>query len=62
MLFKLIDGRVLIKKSFLPRNLNTYNMNDQPKISILMSENIRQKGLKILEIFACVYLSSLSIS
>ena len=55
-------SKQLMKKPFLPGNLNTYNMHDKPKISIFMSENIRQKGLKILGIFRCVYLSSLSIS
>ena len=29
----------------------TNNKNDNPKINILMSENIRQKRLKILEYF-----------
>ena len=30
---------------------NTNNKNDNPNINILMSENIRQKRLKILEYF-----------
>ena len=34
-----------------PDNCNTYNMNDNPKNNILMSENIRQKGLTILKYF-----------
>ena len=29
----------------------TYNMNDNPKNNILMSENIKQKRLTILEYF-----------
>ena len=36
---------------FLPGNCSTYNINDNPKINILMSKNIRQKRLKILEHF-----------
>ena len=32
------------------------NMNDKPKINILMLENIKQKWLKILGIFRYVYL------
>ena len=32
-----------LKKPFLPDNCNTYNMNDNPKNNILLSENIRQK-------------------
>ena len=42
---------VLVLKPFLPDNCNTYNMNDNPKNNILMSENIRQKRLTILEYF-----------
>ena len=34
-----------------PDNCNTYNMNDNPKNNIFMSENIRQKGLTILKYF-----------
>ena len=34
-----------------PDNCNTYNLNHNPKNNILMSENIRQKGLTILKYF-----------
>ena len=40
-----------IEKPFLPDSCNTNNKNDNPNINILMSENIRQKRLKILEYF-----------
>ena len=40
-----------LKKSFLPYNCWTYNMNDNPKNNILMLENIGQKRLAILEYF-----------
>ena len=40
-----------IQKPFLPDNCNLYNMNDNPKNNILISENIRQKRLTILEYF-----------
>ena len=40
-----------IKKPFLPDNCRTYNMNDNPKNNVLMSENLRQKILTILEYF-----------
>ena len=39
------------QKPFLPDSCSTNNKNDNPKINILMSENIRQKRLKILEYF-----------
>ena len=39
------------KKTFLPDNCNANNMNDNPKDNILMSENIRQKCLIVLEYF-----------
>ena len=39
------------KKTFLPDNCNAYNMNDNPKNNILMSENIRQKSLIVMEYF-----------
>ena len=34
-----------------PDNCNTYNLNHNPKNNILMSENMRQKGLTILKYF-----------
>ena len=40
-----------VRKLFLPDNCQTYNMNNNPKNNILMSENIKQKGLTILEYF-----------
>ena len=40
-----------ILKPFLPDNCNKYNMNNNPKNNILLSENIRQKRLTILEYF-----------
>ena len=40
-----------IQKPFLPDNCNLYNMNDNPKNNILISENIRQKRLTILQYF-----------
>ena len=36
---------------FIPDNFVTYNMNDKPKINILMSENIRQNRQKFMEYF-----------
>ena len=36
---------------FFPDNCNTYNMKDNPKTNVLVSENIRQKRLTILEYF-----------
>ena len=39
------------QKPFLPDNCRTYNMNDNPKNNILLSENIRQRRLTILEYF-----------
>ena len=39
------------QKLFLPDNCRTYNMNDNPKNNILLSENIRQRRLTILECF-----------
>ena len=41
----------LIKNLPENRNCVTNNKNDNPNINILMSENIRQKRLKILEYF-----------
>ena len=38
-------------KPFLPDNCNTYNKNNNLENNILMSENIRQKRLTILEYF-----------
>ena len=35
----------LILKPLLPDNCHTYNISDNPKNNILMSENIRQKRL-----------------
>ena len=40
---------IQVKKPFLPDNYDTYNMNNNPKINILITENIRQKILTILE-------------
>ena len=42
---------IFMKKPFLPDNCGTYNMNDNLKNNILMSENIRQKRLTVLEYF-----------
>ena len=38
-------------KPFVPDNCNTHNKNDNLENKILMSENIRQKRLSILEYF-----------
>ena len=49
---------VVILKTFLPDNGNTYNTNDNPESNILLSENIRQKRLTVLEYFVayiCIY-------
>ena len=45
-----------LKKPFLPDNCRTYNMNDNPKNNILMSENIKQKRLTILEYMLLEYM------
>ena len=41
--------------TFLPDNYNTYDMNDNPKNNILVSENIRQERLTILEYFSAYH-------
>ena len=38
-------------KTIFPDNCNTYNMNDNPKNSVFLSENVRKKRLTILEYF-----------
>ena len=50
-LFKSYPNCNMIQKPFLPDSCNTNNKNDNPNINILMSENIKQKRLKILEYF-----------
>ena len=41
-------------------NYSTYNINDNPKTNILISENTRQKKNKNLGILRYIYLPSLS--
>ena len=41
----------IYKFKVLSDNCNTYNENNNPKNEILLSENIRQKRLTILEYF-----------
>ena len=41
----------IYKFKVLSDNCNTYNENNNPKTEILLSENIRQKRLTILEYF-----------
>ena len=41
----------IYKFKVLSDNCNTYNANNNPKNEILLSENIRQKRLTILEYF-----------
>ena len=41
----------IYKFKVLNDNCNTYNANNNPKNEILLSENIRQKRLTILEYF-----------
>ena len=50
-LFGKESGNIFTQKPFFPDNCNTYNMNDNPKNKIFLSENIRQKRLTILEYF-----------
>ena len=47
----------LYQKPFLPDNCNTYNMNDNPKNNILISENIRQKKTNNSVIFRILVFS-----
>ena len=47
------------QKPFDPDNRNTYKTNTNPKINILMSENIGQRRLNFFSgIFRCFILSS----
>ena len=40
-----------VERTIFSDKCSTYNINDNPKINILMSENIRYRRVKILEYF-----------